>query len=56
MVETANAFFNSEPEDWWNKLPANEQQKPLGALDQLERGKVATHEQVMAMAWKKIGK
>jgi len=46
---------NEKTEDWWNQLPPETQESVLDGLNDIQEGRVFTHEQVIQEAKEKYG-
>lgn len=55
LLEIEKIFSNEKPKDWWDELPEEVKESIMEGLDDVEKGNVFTHEQVMSEARQKYG-
>lgn len=55
MLEIEKIFSNEKPKDWWDELPEEVKESIMEGLDDVEKGNVFTHEQVISEARQKYG-
>jgi TRAP-type C4-dicarboxylate transport system substrate-binding protein len=55
LIKINNLLLNEKSEDWWDKLPRDVQKSIMDGLDDVEKGNLFTHEQVVEEAKQKYG-
>jgi predicted transcriptional regulator len=55
LLEINKLIQKETKTDWWDKLPAEVQKSILEGMDDVQKGNVFTHEQIMQEAKQKYG-
>ena len=56
LLSKINTIFQKEEEnDWWNQLPQEVQDSIFEGIQDIEKGKIFTHDQVIQEAKQKYG-
>lgn len=55
LLKIEKLFRKNENDDWWEQLPPEVQDAIAESLDEIEKGKVFTHEQVIREAKERYG-
>ncbi|MGE0018972.1 MAG: hypothetical protein AB7S72_04850 [Draconibacterium sp.] len=55
LIKIRELLQTEKSEDWWDKLPDEVQQSIIEGLDDVEQGKLFSHENVISEAKQKYG-
>lgn len=55
LLQINTLFQNENADDWWDKLPTEIQESILAGIEDIEKGNIYSHEQVIQEAKQKYG-